>query len=566
MFSRNRVRSTLAAPEKSIAVLPFENLSEEKANEFFADGVQDEILTGLSRVADLKVISRTSVMQYKTRAKRNLREIGAALGVVHVLEGTVQRAGGRVRVSAQLIDARTDSHLWAERYDRDVADVFGIESELAGKIVAQLQAKISPSEKAAIEQKPTTDLVAHDLYIQAKTLIATSAFSTPARESLTEAVSLLNQTIEHDPAFALAYYQLAQAHDQFYFGGADHTPARLALADAAIQSLTRLRPNSGEVHLALAKHLYWGYLDYDHARQELKLAQKSLPNDPLSFEILGFIDRRQSRWTESTKNLERAIELDPRNAGFLKQLADSYVCLRQYADAERVLDRTIAVDPKDSNMRAYRADIELDWHADPHPLGSTIGAIIAEDSREAQNIAELWLKVSLCQRDFDGATRALAAMPIAGCYEDWIPFPRTSCEGVVAQMRGDKAAARAAFTSARNEAAKLIADQPDYAEAFCVLGMADAALGNKEDAIREVRRATELMPVSKNAIEGALLIRYLAVVYAWTGEKNLACEQLTTAAKLPGFLSYGELRLHPYWDPLRGDPRFDKIVASLAPK
>ena len=566
MFSRNRVQSTLVAPEKSIAVLPFENLSEEKANEFFADGVQDEILTGLSRVADLKVISRTSVMQYKTRAKRNLREIGAALGVVHVLEGTVQRAGGRVRVSAQLIDARTDSHLWAERYDRDVADVFGIESELAGKIVAQLQAKISPSEKAAIEQKPTTDLVAHDLYIQAKTLIATSAFSTPARESLTEAVSLLNQAIEHDPAFALAYYQLAQAHDQFYFGGADHTPARLALADAAIQSLTRLRPNSGEVHLALAKHLYWGYLDYDHARQELKLAQKSLPNDPLSFEILGFIDRRQSRWTESTKNLERAIELDPRNAGFLKQLADSYVCLRQYGDAERVLDRTIAVDPKDSNMRAYRADIELDWHADPHPLGSTIGAIIAEDSREAQNIAELWLKVSLCQRDFDGATRALAAMPIAGCYEDWIPFPRTSCEGVVAQMRGDKAAARAAFTSARNEAAKLIADQPDYAEAFCVLGMADAALGNKEDAIREVRRATELMPVSKNAIEGALLIRYLAVVYAWTGEKNLACEQLTTAAKLPGFLSYGELRLHPYWDPLRGDPRFDKIVASLAPK
>src|SRR5207253_2183820 len=304
------VSQAAAIPEKSIAVLPFENLSEEKANQFFADGVQDEILTGLSRVADLKVISRTSVMQYKTRAKRNLREIGAALGVVHVLEGTVQRAGGRVRVSAQLIDARTDSHLWAERYDRDVADVFGIESELAGKIVAQLQAKISPSEKAAIEQKPTTDLVAHDLYIQAKTLIATSAFSTPARESLTEAVSLLNQTIEHDPAFALAYYQLAQAHDQFYFGGADHTPARLALADAAIQSLTRLRPNSGEVHLALAKHLYWGYLDYDHARQELKLAQKSLPNDPLSFEILGFIDRRQSRWTESTKNLERAIELD----------------------------------------------------------------------------------------------------------------------------------------------------------------------------------------------------------------------------------------------------------------
>jgi len=566
MFFRNRVQLTLPPPGKSIAVLPFENLSEEKANEFFADGVQDEILTGLSRVADLKVISRTSVMQYKTGAKRNLREIGATLGVAHVLEGTVQRAGGRVRVSAQLIDARTDSHLWAERYDRDVADVFAIESELAGKIVAQLQAKISPSEKAAIEQKPTTDLVAHDLYIQAKTLIATSAFSTPARESLTEAVRLLNQAIERDPAFALAYYQLAQAHDQFYFGGIDHTPARLAMADAAIESLTRLRPNSGEVHLAVAKHLYWGYLDYDHAREELRVAQKSLPNDPLSFEILGFIDRRQGRWAESTKNLERAIELDPQNGGFLKQLADSYVCLRQYVDAERVLDRAIAVASKDSNMRAYRASIELEWHADPNPLSSTIRGITAQDSREGQNIAQLWLRVSLCDRDVDGASRALAALPIAGCYDDWIPFPRASCEGVVAQMKGDKAAARAAFTTARNEAAKLIADQPEYAEALCVLGMADAALGNKEDAIREGRRAAEIVPVSKNAIEGALFIRYLAVIYAWTGEKDLAFEQLTVAAKLPGFVSYGELRLHPYWDPLRGDPRFEKIVASLALK
>jgi len=566
MFFRNRVQLTLPSPGKSIAVLPFENLSEEKANEFFADGVQDEILTGLSRVADLKVISRTSVMQYKTGAKRNLREIGATLGVAHVLEGTVQRAGGRVRVSAQLIDARTDSHLWAERYDRDIADVFAIESELAGKIVAQLQAKISSSEKAAIEQKPTADLVAYDLYIQAKTLNATFAFSTPLGESLTEAVRLLNQAIERDPAFALAYYQLAQAHDQLYIAGIDHTPARLAMADAAIQSLTRLLPNSGEAHLALAKHLYWGYLDYDRAREELKLAQQSLPNDPLSFEILGFIDRRQGRWAESTKNLERAIKLDPQNGGILKQLADSYVCLRRYADAKRVLDRVIALAPKDSSMRAYRASIELEWHADPQPFSSTIRAIIAEDSREAKNIAQLWLEVSLCERDFDGASRAIAALPIAGCYDDFIPFPRIWCQGVVAQMNGDKAAANAAFTTTRNEAAKLIADQPDYAEALCVLGMADAALGNKEDAIREGRRAVELVPVSKNAIEGALLIRYLAVIYAWTGEKDRALKRLDEAAKLPSYLSYGELLLHPRWDPLRGDPRFEKIVASLAPK
>jgi hypothetical protein len=242
------------------------------------------------------------------------------------------------------------------------------------------------------------------------------------------------------------------------------------------------------------------------------------------------------------------------------------VCLRQYADAERVLDRVIALDPKGSTMRAYRASIELEWHADPQPLRSTIQAIIADDSREVQNVAPLWLKASLCERDFDGARRALAALPIAGCYLDTIPFPRTWCEGVAAQMRGDIAAARAAFTKARAETAKSIADQPDYAEALCVLGMADAALGNKEDAIREGRRAVELMPVSKNAIVGPSLIQCLALIDAWTGEKDLALHQLAIAASTPGFLSYGELKLHPYWDPLRGDPRFEKIIASLEPK
>jgi TolB-like protein/class 3 adenylate cyclase/Tfp pilus assembly protein PilF len=562
-----RALSALASiPKKSIAVLPFENLSNEKENAYFADGVQDEILTGLSRVADLKVISRTSVMQYKAGPRRNLREVAIDLGVAHVLEGTVQRAGGRVRVNAQLIDARTDSQLWAERYDRDVADVFAIESELAGKIVAQLQAKISQSEKAAIEQKPTTDLAAHDLYVQAKTLIATAVFSTPQAESLSEAVRLLNRAIERDPGFALAYYQLAHTHDLLYFTGTDHTSARLAMADAAIQSLTRLRPNSGEAHLALAKHLYWGYLDYDRARNELSLAQKSLPNEPWAFVLSGYIDRRQGRWDESTENLERAVELDPQNAAILQQLALTYDSLRRYADVERAFDRAIAVTPKDAALRASRAEIELNWHADPLPLLSTIEAFVAEDSSEAKHLAYVWVPGALCKRDFDGAHRALAALPIDGCYDNTIPVPRSWCEGVVAQFRGDKAAAHAAFTSVRAEAAKIVAEQPNYAEALCVLGMADAALGNKEDAIREGRHAVELLPVTKDAIIGARLVQYLALIYAWTGEKDLALEQLSVAASLPGHLSYGYLRLHPYWDSLRGDPRFEKIVASLAPK
>ena len=555
-----------AIPQKSIAVLPFENLSDEKENAYFADGVQDEILTGLARVADLKVISRTSTLKYKVRAERNLRDIAEALGVAHLLAGSVQRAGTRVRVSAQLIDARTDTQLWAERYDRDVADVFAIESEVAGKIVAQLQAQISPSEKAAIEQKPTADLTAHDLYIRAKTLITTSVFSTPQAESLYEAVRLLNEAIERDPAFALAYYQLAHAHDLIYFTGTDHTPARLALADAAIKSLARLLPNSGEAHLALAKHLYWGYLDYDRARNELSLAQKSLPNEPLAFVLAGYIDRRQGRWAESTKNLERAVELDPQNPAILQQLALSYDCLRRYADQESVYDRAIAVTPKDAALRASRAEVELNWHADPRPLISTIEAFVAQDSSEAKHLAYVWVPGALCKRDFDGARRAVAALPIDGCYDDAIPFPRSWCEGVVAQFRGDKAAAHAAFTNLRAEAAKIVAEQPNYAAALCVLGMADAALGNKEDAIRESRRAVELLPVTKDAIIGARLVQYLALVYAWTGEKDLALEQLSVAARLPSRLSYGHLRLHPYWDPLRGDPRFEKIVASLAPK
>jgi tetratricopeptide (TPR) repeat protein len=338
------------------------------------------------------------------------------------------------------------------------------------------------------------------------------------------------------------------------------------MADAAIQSLARLRPNSGEAHLALAEHLYWGYLAYDRAREELNLAQKSLPNEPHAFVLAGYIDRRQGRWDQSIKNLERAVEIDPQNPAVLQQIARTYDSLRRYADEERVYDHAIAVTPKDAALRASRAEVELNWHADPRPLISTIEAFVAQDSSEAKHLAWVWIPGALCKRDYDGARRAMDALPIDGCYDDIIPIPRSWCEGIVAQLRGDKVAASAAFSNARAEGAKLVAEQPDYAEGLCVLGMADAALGHKDDAIREGRRAVELMPVSKDALRGPLLIQYMAVIYAWTGEKDLALEQLSVAARIPSHLSYGHLRLHPYWDSLRGDPRFDKIVASLAPK
>jgi TolB-like protein/class 3 adenylate cyclase/Tfp pilus assembly protein PilF len=551
--------------EKSIAVLPFENLSDEKQNAYFADGVQDEILTDLSKVADLKVISRTSVMQYKNAATRNLRQIAQQLGVAHVLAGSVQRAGDRVRVNAQLIDARTDSHLWAERYDRDLVDVFAIQSEIAKTIADQLQAKISPREKAEIEKAPTNDIAAFNLYAHAKTLIDNALLRETSKDFF-EAVRLLDEAVVRDPSFFLAYYQLAHAHDAIYQGGFDHTPARLALADAAIQSLRRLRPDAGETHLALARHLYWGYLNYDHARQELSVVQLALPNNSEAFLFAAYIDRRQGRWEDSTRNFERASELDPRNAAILLQFSLSYENLRRYADTTAVLDRALTVAPNDISLRTERARIALRSHADAKSLHTTIQAIAIENPNAAPVVAGEWLLLALYERDVAAAQRALAAMPSGGCYDASIPFPNTWCEGMLARMQGDQQVARDAFTKARTELEKMVRDQPDYAEALCALGVVDAALGNKDNAIREGRRAVELMPVSKNAIEGSLLIKYLAVIYAWTGEKDRAFKRLNKAVQLPGYLSFGELRLHPIWDPLRGDPRFEKIVASLAPK
>jgi serine/threonine-protein kinase len=552
-------------PEKSIAVLPFENLSDDKQNAYFADGVEDEIRTNLAKVADLKVISRTSVLQYKNSVQHNLREIASALGVAHILEGTVQRAGDRVRVSAQLIDARTDTHLWAERYDRNLADVFGIENELAEQIVFQLKSKLSPKEKAAIEEQPTSDLAAYDLYLRAKVLIEKAVFNEPKDSMLLEAIRLLEEAVARDPSFVLAYYQLAHAHDQMYLLEFDHTQGRLDLANAAIQSVERLRPDSGEAHLALAKHLYWGYRDYDRARQALAAAKRALPNDPLPFLLTGYIDRRQGRWDKATHNMERAVELDPQNSFTLQQIALTYIALRRYADAAATLDRAVALAPKDVSVRVQRAGLDADWRADTKPLDSTIQAIIANEPAAIKHVVHQWLILAVWERDSSAAGRALSLLDANGCHDE-MPFPRAWCEGRVALLRGEAALARDAFTRARKEIGGVVSQQPNYAHALCALGMIDAILGNTEDAIREGKRAVELLPVTKDSIDGAQLVQYLAMIYALVGQKDLALEQLGIATNIPGYLSYGSLRLDPLWDPLRGDPGFEKIVASLGPK
>jgi len=554
-------------PEKSIAVLPFENLSTNQETAFFADGVQDQILTNLAKVADLKVISRTSVMQYKTVRARNLREIGRQLGVAHVLEGSVQRAANRIRVNAQLIDARTDVHLWAQTYDRDLADVFAIQSEIAQTIADQLQARMSAREKAAIAQPPTTDPVAERLFVQAWQL-AELASNPDAKDALLQAINLLDEALARDPHFLRACGLLTTAHIDLYWQGFDHTAARLELARATIERAAAINPDAGEVHLARADYAYKAFRDYDRARAELELARATLPNNAIVCIYTAAIDRRQNRWAESIQNWERGVNLDPRNFRYLVETGFTYQVLRRFAESAHIYERALSVFPNDHFVRAQLAQIPFFEHADLQPWRTQLSAIVNEDPKAATEVANGLFNCALAERDSALVTRALESIRVEGLRDTYNNslWARDWFVALAARTFGDEVKARAAFNAARVIEEKVVRDQPNYAPAWSRLGLIDAGLGRKEDAIREGRRACELLPFSKDAVDGPSYITNLAMIYAWTGEKDLAFEQLAISAKIPSGVTYGELKLYPQWDSLRGDPRFDKIVASLAPK
>ena len=551
--------------QKSIAVLPFADLGGDKQNAFLADGVQDDILSTLSKIADLKVISASSVSSYTPGNARNLPEIASALGVGYVVEGTVRQTRTHVSITAELTDARTLTRLWNESYERDLSDVFAVQSEIVQQIISQLQVHIPPKDEAATRERPTKDLTAYGSYVRAKRLIATIAFNGQIEEKLREAIALLEQAIARDPDFYLAYFQLSAAHDYVYFFGLDHTPARLAAADAALQAVVRLRPDAAETHLARANFFYRCYLDYNGAREELGRAQHGLPNNSQIFELAGYIDRRQGLWNESTRNLERAIELDPRDFFMLQQIALSYQEFRQFGAMAAALDRALAVIPHDIDTRLIRALVDLEWKADSKPLHETVAKVLSERPENAPDIASQWFYVALCERDRAAIDRSLAAIPPSGTSVD-LNFPLSFCKALAARVQGDEQAARAAFLRAREEVNKTVNEQPNYGPGFSVLGLIDAALGQKDDALREGRHAIELLPLTKDSIDGAEVVKYLGVIYAWCGEKDLAIEQIKETLRIPSTLSYGNLKLHPYWDPLRGDPRFEKIVTDLAAK
>jgi tetratricopeptide (TPR) repeat protein len=533
--------------------------------------MQDEILTNLAKVADLKVISRTSVIKHKSGPERNLREIANTLGVSHVVEGSVQRAGGRVRVNVQLIDARNDTHVWAEHYDRDVADVFAVQTEIAQQIADQLKANLSPAEKAAIAERPTTDLVAYAYYTKAKEIDVWSNWE-GAEKSMAQKVELLEKATQRDPNFALAYCVLAKTQ-AYLAADLEHLDLAKKTAEAAL----RVRPDLGEAHLELARY-YWLAPDsnligvdreayYARARDELAIVRRKLPNNAEALWIEAMIGRHENRWEASLAHLQKAYALDPRTSELAWDLGRIYFEMRRYSELEQLLTKqAVSGGPlEDPWRKMVLAEIKL-AQGDPVAAQSLLEQLPLEFSPDAL-IWGVRFTSALYLRDYDSANRVIAATPAK--WRDW-----GWDEGLVARVRGDKQKARVLFAAARQKMEARQGDKPKDAPYFADIAKLDAGLGQKEEAIREAQRAVDLMPISKDSVNGPQWVANLALVYAWTGERDRALEQLGIVATIPGssqlllypgvppLPTYGDLLFNPCWDDLRGDPRFDKIVAA----
>jgi TolB-like protein/Tfp pilus assembly protein PilF len=561
-----------APPEKSIAVLPFENISPSKDDAYFADGVHDEILNNLAKIAQLKVISRTSVMQYRPDGKRDLRQIARALGVGNVLEGTVRRDGNRIRVSTELIDASNDKTIWADSYDRDLTDIFGIQSEVAQTIAGKLTATLSPDEKKRIEAKPTDNLEAYDLYLQALELIINSRLTTAVGAGLEgpirDAVSFLEQAVRLDPKFTLAYCAAAHAHGLLYRFH-DPTPERRALADAAIDQAIRLQPDLAEVHLAYASHLYLIYRDYKRARVQLAIVERDLANNVDVFLLEARIDRREGAFEKAIREFNEAIVRDPRNSVSIGDFATTLVITRQFAAAEKIYDRLMELAPEKPMLKVQRAfNVTFMKTGNSSAFQSAV-ATVPESMAEDRALLSLRLNFALYDRDWLGAKEiiremkdgedngyfAYAALPVPiGCYSI-----------LLARLQGEQPEESAEFARTREQLDQKVLNSPGSADLLSQLAVVDALLGKKEKATTEAKRATEMLPLSEDAVDGPPLLINLAVVYAWTSELDLALETLEPLAKIPSGVFYGSLKLDPLWDPLRKDPRFDKLLAKLAP-
>jgi TolB-like protein/Tfp pilus assembly protein PilF len=568
----NPIPAATTIPPKSIAVLPFESLSENKEDTYFADGVQDEILNDVAKIAQLTVISRTSVMLYRAGEKRDIRQIANALRVANVLEGTVRRDANRVRVTTELVDALKDKTIWADSFDRNLTDIFAIQSEIAQTIAAKLAAALSPEEKRNIETKPTQNLEAYDLYLRAKELINRADLANmlgDAQRQLEEAVRLLDQAIQLDPKFALAFCRSAYAHDQMYMSY-DPNPEQRALANAAVSRALALQPDLPEVHLSYAYQLYRIDLDYERAREQLAIARRGLPNDAEAGALEAYIDRRQGKWEKAIQELKDAITRDPRNSTFVKNLAFSYYYVRRFRDADQIFDRLIELSPDDPLLKPAKAWlVNYSETGDDSAVWTAIAALPASmaDDRSALNLR---LSFALVDRDWPRAKELIKKLN--GGYDEadfayaGTNVPVDCYSLLLARLQREPIGANATFAEAREQLNQKFLKDSGNASWLSQLAVVDALLNNKETAIAEAKHAVEMLPTSKDAVDGPLTELNLAVVYSWTSELDLAFETLSSLAKTPGGLYYGPLKRDPYWEPLRQDPRYEKLLAELAPR
>ena len=565
-FLSNQRVAQAVPTEKSIAVLPFDNISPNKDDAYFADGVQDEILNNLAKIAQLKVISRTSMMQYRADAKRDLRQIAIALGVTNVLEGTVRRDGNQVRVSTELIDAGNDHTIWVDSYDRDLTNIFAIQSEIAQTVASRLSAQLSPEERKDIEEKPTSNLEAYDLYLQAKQILGPKSVVLwgSENEAYSKALSLLEEATQKDRNFALAFCLIAKAHDLLYYDRVDHTPGRRELGDAAVKEALRLRPDLSEVHLAVAFHLYACDRDFERARIQIAIAARSLPKNPDLLLLTARIDQVQGRWDNASIGLEKALSLDPRNPELLETLAEHYASLRLYRESDRIRDQAIELEPNEPLFPLMKAESAF------AEKGDLKRARAAYEALPSSMRDDIWMTIqrafyAMCDHDFKTAHEIVSKSPNEEIAFTGAIVPKRVADIWLEMVQGNHPAIEE-FGATREQLYRKVEADPTNPFLLSVLADVDVALGRKQEAIRESRQAAAMRPISEDAVDGAWLRWDLTCVYAWADEPDLAFKQLDVLIKMPGPLTYGSLKFDPSWDPLRKDPRFDKLLAELAPR
>ena len=550
--------------DKSIAVLPFENLSDDNENAYFADGIQDDILTNLSKIGDLKVISRTSVMQYKGKAP-NVREISKALGVSTILEGSVRRSGNRVRLNVQLIDATNDEHIWASEYDRDLTDVFAIQTDLAQKVSDALQAKLSPAEKSRIESKPTENNDAYLAFVQAHNLYASSIENF---EALKQAEQLYARSIELDPKFALAlarYSQLESWIVHTFERSAERREKARSMAEKALQ----LQPDLPEAHLALGFSLYYGDNDFDGALKEFQIAQAGLPNEAEGYLALGAIQRRMGKWRESTANLEKAASLNPKDGWVFQNLALNYQMQRDFDAANKAIERGLQANPEHLGLWEIKAKLAIAQKGDLSVVEQAIESVksIPMNAESKIRIANGRADTFLLERKYDEGLKAAESMG-----DDLLaPVPTAMCGkyylvGFAKRALHDENGARAAFSKAKDSVEMDLKKSPDSPDLHILHAKLLAYLGEKQAALAEAKRAADLLPESKDAFGGPDITAGVAEVYCIVGENDRAIELLDGLLGRPSGMTVPILKLSPIWDPLRNDPKFQALLEKYGAK